>query len=431
MRPAVAAAVLSLGLSGVSVKASAEVDKLQWIKNNATVVRSVDIQDGDFSDLRPLIKEIGDARVVMLGEVDHSDGTTFLAKGRLIRFLHEVMGFDVLVWESGVYDCRVFDAALSSDLPMDEVAKKGAFNIWTRTQEVRLLMDYARRTRSTLHPLEMAGMDPQFSSTEAPETYPSAVFAFFDRVDPALLSAADRELFRSTVKWLVRSNYVEPTEQSRQLEALIGKLRTAAKDPQFVRMHGKREVLFMDRTLHTLHELIRLNTSTARIAGWHIAGLNIRNKAMGENLAWLAKVYYPDRKIMVWAASSHLSRNGFKLEPTADAKTNERFQALREAGDTVLKELGAKDVYSIGFSGYQMEGTAASADSFDGLCHESGHEYLFVDLKNQPRDSWLRQSMEARIFGLPLKGDWSQMFDGIFFMDTVAGGTAVKPQDTH
>ena len=41
----------------------------------------------------------------MLGEHPYDDGTTFVAKTRLVRFLHEQMGFNVLAFESGLYDC--------------------------------------------------------------------------------------------------------------------------------------------------------------------------------------------------------------------------------------------------------------------------------------------------------------------------------------
>ena len=47
---------------------------------------------------------------VLLGEASHGDGAALLAKGRLVRYLHQARGFDVLVWESGFYDLARADA---------------------------------------------------------------------------------------------------------------------------------------------------------------------------------------------------------------------------------------------------------------------------------------------------------------------------------
>ncbi|HEX5720591.1 MAG TPA: hydrolase, partial [Thermoanaerobaculia bacterium] len=81
-------------------------EQVRWLAGHTVAVRSVDPADEDFSDLMPLVQVLGKARVVQLGEATHGDGATFLAKGRLIRFLHQVMGFDVLAWESGIFDVR-------------------------------------------------------------------------------------------------------------------------------------------------------------------------------------------------------------------------------------------------------------------------------------------------------------------------------------
>ena len=107
---------------------SPETDKrLEWIAKNAVVVRSIDAADDDFSDLMPLTDSIGAARLVQIGEASHSAGTDFATKVRLIKFLHEKMGFDVLVWESGMYDCREMDTALRSDMPIVDAARLGVF----------------------------------------------------------------------------------------------------------------------------------------------------------------------------------------------------------------------------------------------------------------------------------------------------------------
>ncbi len=51
--------------------------KVEWLQKNAVRIRSIDPGDDDFSDLMPLKKIIGNARVVQLGEQSHGDGATF------------------------------------------------------------------------------------------------------------------------------------------------------------------------------------------------------------------------------------------------------------------------------------------------------------------------------------------------------------------
>jgi len=81
--------------------------KTKWLSENAMPIHSIDPNDDDFADLMPLKHILGSARIVMLGEATHGDGATFYAKQRLVRFLHEVMGFNVLAWEAHFFRIRL------------------------------------------------------------------------------------------------------------------------------------------------------------------------------------------------------------------------------------------------------------------------------------------------------------------------------------
>src|ERR1043165_8433060 len=97
--------ILALAAAAAPLFAAARDARVDWLAANAVRVRTLDPHDDDFADLEPLRKTLAGLRVVMLGEQNHGDGTTFLAKTRLSRFLHERMGFDVLAFESGLDDC--------------------------------------------------------------------------------------------------------------------------------------------------------------------------------------------------------------------------------------------------------------------------------------------------------------------------------------
>ena len=70
-----------------------------YVKKNLHIVNSINPKDTNFDDL----VEIGDAKLVLLGEQCHGDGDTFAAKSRLVKYLHEKKGFNVLAFEADFF----------------------------------------------------------------------------------------------------------------------------------------------------------------------------------------------------------------------------------------------------------------------------------------------------------------------------------------
>jgi erythromycin esterase-like protein len=82
--------VLSLPITAVAQTDTLSTrEKIADLRDQIISLRTVDPAETSFSDLMPLKHDIGDRRIVVLGEPTHGDGTAFQAKSRLVKFLHE------------------------------------------------------------------------------------------------------------------------------------------------------------------------------------------------------------------------------------------------------------------------------------------------------------------------------------------------------
>jgi erythromycin esterase-like protein len=157
----------------------------------------------------------------------------------------------------------------------------------------------------------------------------------------------------------------------------------------------------------------------------------LRDRAMAETLRWLLDVRYPDRKIIVWAATAHFIRNSDRIENEAHP---DYYAVPYQAGDHLHPVLG-DDLYTVAFTAYGGEvGDAfpegsgmetrtralddAPAGSFEAAAHALGEPYLFVDLRHAPAGHWLRAPFVSVALGrLVNEAPWHAVVDAFFFID--------------
>ncbi len=136
-----------------------ELTKVESLQHHSVVIDSIEPEDTDFSDLMPLKEKIKNARVVVLGEMTHSDGATMKAKTRMVKFLHQEMGFDVLAWEAGFIDCWYLNNGLRANIPLREAKDNLMRGGWDSSYYIQTLFEYCRNSWQKEFPLEMAGFD--------------------------------------------------------------------------------------------------------------------------------------------------------------------------------------------------------------------------------------------------------------------------------
>lgn len=102
---------------------------------------------------------IGARRIVQLGESGHGVADFNHAKVRLIKYLHEAMGFDVIAFESAVFECYSADARAATSAAASTM-RDCIFGVW-HTDEVVPLFEYIKSTHATSRPLRLPASTPR------------------------------------------------------------------------------------------------------------------------------------------------------------------------------------------------------------------------------------------------------------------------------
>ena len=117
---------------------------------DSTPLATIDPAAATDDDLAAFGAAVGERRIVLLTEATHGDGATFRLKTRLVRYLHERMGFDVLFVESGLYDVARIRQRLDAGGDAISVHAPGRiFYMVSRTDDGQSLLKYADATRAT------------------------------------------------------------------------------------------------------------------------------------------------------------------------------------------------------------------------------------------------------------------------------------------
>jgi erythromycin esterase len=374
-----------------------------WLQGASVPIYTIDPTGDDFSDLAPLKAAIGDARVVMLGEQTHGDGATFLMKSRLVRFLHEQLGFNVLVFESGLYDC---EQARQQQRP----AAACILPVWSESHQMRPLFAYLDANRDTL---TLTGMDIQLTDV-AYEFIASDLSSYLTTLNINTLKTPQGQVF---LQWLLDLSERIPSRPPPNEEAIF-----------FAVLDELQREIAASAAPDAAYWL-QVLASTAVYANemWHFEtipdGYIQRDVQMGRNVLWLAGERYAGEKLIVWTAGYHAVRNLY----TARSLRGEPlvYPTHTTAGDIAHSNLG-DDLYVINFTSaagtYFDLGTQRvqpvpppQPGSFEAQMAGLGYDTAFIDLRGAAEDTdWV---------GTPhwnydvIQADWSLLMDGIVFID--------------
>lgn len=406
--------------------------------NDVVRIRSIAFDDSVFDDLEPIADRIGSARIVVLGEATHSEGSTSRAKARLVRFLHERMGFDVLAWEAGWLDAWSLNAALRGEDPVGRAATHLMRGGWDESVYSRPIFAYARRSWSTDRPLIMAGFDsgrPPYGADHLTALLARASERASELRLPEVQFAAVERLAAWVYSYLGRkAPEVTPADRMLARRAL-GRLLVGLETPgaRLRARFSRRELLVLRLGIQSALEDDALRQLLLTHEPDALERFNrMRDSIMASRLGTVADSLYPDRKIIVWAATAHLIRNSATIR---SLDPDVKYGAYRLAGDYLGRAFGDQ-LYTIGFVAHggkygdvfapgdeRGESRTASLPpihpgSFEAAAHALGIQYLFVDLRERPPADPLHGSFISHALGyIPNRAIWSNLLDALFFID--------------
>jgi erythromycin esterase len=412
-------------------------DRIAYLKKHAVPVRSIDAEDSDYADLEPLRGLIGNRRVVMLGEPSHGDGAVFAAKTRLIKFLHERMGFDVLALEGGFYDVRrVWSALKAGEDPLPTI-RSGVFVDWADSLQVQPLWRYVVERIKSSRPLELAGFDLQFTGSASRDHLVKDLNDYLAKAglfpEAAPLAARVSDPLNWLMDNLIPFHEISPGDRPSIREAMDKLGQALGQAPPLSGPDAAERAYWIQllKSSATMMELAwKLDLGSLGKKPVDMSITNLRDRQMGENFVWLAKQALPTRKIVVWAAASHIARNRGSILSEPDP--------MISMGDWIDKAMGS-EVYALGFTAYEgrwrtfemsepRDVEAAAKNSLEDLLFKAGFKFAWLDFRNLAADGvWLREPLSSRPLGHnPKTADWTRIMDGMFFVRETFPSTRIE-----
>lgn len=419
------------------------VSPVAWLTENAVSIASIEPAHMDFVDLAPLKEVLADRRIVLLGEQSHGDGATFLAKTRLIEFLHQEMGFDVLAFESGFYDCDKSWRQLQEGMDPRLAFRRSVFQVWKLSDQVQPLIDYWAEMATGAHPLELAGFDCQFTGRSSYDFFVADLRARLSAIGSDIESDPSWPAYRGILLKLARNNYNydAPPSPSEQEEFFAMHDRVEAELAEVQADPDPEETAFWRQQIRSTRAQAQRMWSIdfANFESNPDSLLNLRDQQMADNLIWLAEGPYRGRNIIVWAATYHIVRELSSIEVPAIPGL---YDGLVPMGEILAENLG-DEMYTVGFTASSgMAGTIFEAPwslpplvegSLEDLLSQTSFDQAFVDFRGLREDgAWLHDQMTSRPLGyMEMVADWTGIMDGLIYTRVMTPSTRVAARDEH
>ncbi len=379
-----------------------------------------------------LDKKFSAIDIVLLGEQTHGDGAVFDEKVQMIKYLHENHNFNIIVFESGLYDNFKASQLYRTNKEKINIYNQSVFSIWSDTKTFQELLTYIEENPE----MKILGFDSQ-------------EFLLFEN------------FYLDDLKKMMTNHSITITDK---IYAQIEKVLIFRDFEQYLDNSSGFEKVLLSFNEHlksipnkNLEEKIITQTFKSALSdlkysynyeiGKEIILQNPRDKQMAENFTFL-KNQFPNEKFIAWGASYHFANKLADFSYTSITEdyikktyeqqenkvTSDKESELQELIDEIkklkyaipmgkiLKDHYKDKLYSIAFTSYEGEYNDFSEkkikimnppqNSIEYKLHTLKKGNILIDLKQ-----YTDKKFYASVLGyLPLYTNWETVFDGIYYI---------------
>jgi len=346
--------------------------------------------------------------------------------------LHKNLGFEILAFESGFYDCKKAWDLIEQGEKVDIALAESIFYLWSTTKEFRPLVKYIEENKNTNNSLQILGFDSNFTGKISKKYFLDDLSNYLSEVDSSIVKSVDWEHLKRSLNLGFDYKFKELKKVNVQSDTIFVNKILKKIETDVNNKSSKFWITTLKSTKVYLTDLA-LNT-------------NLRDKQMADNLIWI-KEMYPNKKIICWGATSHFLYNtqSVEMKSLIIKVLGGNYKDLM-MGDYIKEKYKTK-VFTIGFTAYQgrygfvsvnKKIKAPKPNTLEFLLGKSEFDNFLVPLneldfenyRSRPLGNYYMKSniskiMDAVIFNRNMK---RPKFDVNLYLEIYPGNKHIKPK---
>nr|WP_206774726.1 erythromycin esterase family protein [Bacillus cereus group sp. N8] len=415
----------------------------EWLNSHAKKLNEPTSQTTE--DLSFLKETVQDKRIVVLGESTHGAKEMNQSKIRMIKYLHEEMGYDVIAFETGLGEAAAVQQNFDH-LTATEAMKQSLYPVW-QTEELEQLFTYMKEQKEKGKPLTLAGFDMNLFYNSSFRSYAKE---WLQKLNPEVASEFDTavseliELDRYYSKYEGTYPYDRFKAEIQPVINKFEKVRTFIQNHKSeltqVAPHAAYDVNFLEKAISIRIDAIKTHLDADMKVRGGIPSPNltdysfyIRDRKMAQNFAWLTEMQYKNKKIIVWGHNYHIRKQNSKM--ILDWTKAQQYNYVGPNMMDYLPQRIKDQMYTIGvfaYSGSSWDDVNEDVipvhneheeQSVEKIISTVGSPHVFVNLRgesNRPETSWMFTPTAASYWGKKEREEImipTEQYDGILWLE--------------